>query len=88
MPNTGLLAGQNSPPIQTPDLFPFSGLVQRFLPMNRIRELYQRERSASTASDKATIRKQIEGEGLSRVTITRLSEGVKTRAAACLRLLQ
>src|SRR5882724_8732666 len=42
MPNTGLLAGQNSPPIQSPDLFPFSGLVQRFLPMNRIRELYQR----------------------------------------------
>jgi len=36
----------------------------------------------------ATIRKQIEGEGLSHVTITRLSEGVKTRAAACLRLLQ
>ena len=42
MPNPGLLAGQNSPPIQTPDLFPFRGLVQRLLPMNRIRELYQR----------------------------------------------
>ncbi|MGA7524896.1 MAG: type II toxin-antitoxin system HipA family toxin [Acidobacteriaceae bacterium] len=35
-----------------------------------------------------TIQKQIEGEGLSHVTITRLSERVKTRAAGCLRLLQ
>jgi putative hemolysin len=42
MPNPALLAGQNSPPIQAPDLFPFRGLVQRLLPMNRIRELYQR----------------------------------------------
>jgi len=42
MPNPGLLAGQNSPPIQAPDLFPFRGLVEKFLPMNRIRELYQR----------------------------------------------
>ena len=42
MPNPGLLAGQNSPPIQAPDLFPFRGLVEKFLPMNRIRELYHR----------------------------------------------
>src|SRR5882724_5806520 len=42
MPNPGLLAGQNSPPLQAPDLFPFRGLVQRFLPMDSIRELYQR----------------------------------------------
>jgi putative hemolysin len=42
MPNPALLAGQNSPPIQAPDLFPFRGFVQRLLPMNRIRELYQR----------------------------------------------
>ena len=42
MPNSGLLTGQNNPPIQAPDLFPFRGLVEKFLPMNRIRELYQR----------------------------------------------
>lgn len=42
MPNPGLLTGQNNPPIQAPDLFPFRGLVEKFLPMNRIRELYQR----------------------------------------------
>jgi len=42
MPNPGLLAGQNSPPIQAPDLFPFRGLVEKFLPMTRIRELYKR----------------------------------------------
>ncbi|HSS99951.1 MAG TPA: GNAT family N-acyltransferase [Terriglobales bacterium] len=42
MPNPGLLAGQNSPPIQAPDLFPFRELVEKFLPMSRIRELYQR----------------------------------------------
>jgi|SRR5947207_561182 len=42
MPNPALIADQNSSPIQAPDLFPFRGLVQRFLPMNRIRELYQR----------------------------------------------
>lgn len=42
MPNPGLLTGQNSPPIQAPDLFPFRGLVQRLLPMHRIQELYRR----------------------------------------------
>src|ERR1041385_6674433 len=42
MPNPGLLAGQNSPPIQAPDLFPFRGLVEKSLPINRIRTLYQR----------------------------------------------
>src|ERR1041384_7898392 len=42
MPNPGLLAGQNSSPIQTPDLFPFRRLVEKFLPINRIRELYRR----------------------------------------------
>jgi hypothetical protein len=42
MPNPGLAAGQNSSPIQTPDLLPFRKLVQQLLPMNRIRELYQR----------------------------------------------
>ncbi len=42
MPNFGLLAGQSGPPFQAPDLFPFRGLVQRLLPMNRIRELYRR----------------------------------------------
>jgi putative hemolysin len=42
MANSGLLAGQTGSPVQTPDLFPFRGLVQRFLPMQRIRELYQR----------------------------------------------
>jgi hypothetical protein len=35
----------------------------------------------------ATVQKQIEGEGLSHVTITRLSEAIQTRAAACLGLL-
>jgi putative hemolysin len=42
MPNPALLTGQSSSPIQAPDLFPFRGLVQKLLPMNRIRELYQR----------------------------------------------
>jgi putative hemolysin len=44
MPNPGLLTGQSSSPIQAPDLFPFRGLVEKFLPMNRIREIYQRAR--------------------------------------------
>ena len=42
MPNPGLLAGQSSSPIQPPDHFPFRGLVQKLLPMNRIWELYLR----------------------------------------------
>ncbi len=42
MPNSGLLTGQSSSPVPAPDLFPFRGLVQKLLPMNRIRELYQR----------------------------------------------
>jgi putative hemolysin len=42
MPNLGLLTGQSSSPVQAPDLFPFRRLVQKLLPMNRIRELYQR----------------------------------------------
>ena len=42
MPNPGLLAGQSSSPVQAPDLFPFRRLVQKLLPMNRIRDLYQR----------------------------------------------
>jgi serine/threonine-protein kinase HipA len=35
----------------------------------------------------ATVQKQIEGEGLSHVTITRLREGIKTRGPACLGFL-
>ena len=42
MEDSGLLTGQTGSPVQTPDLFPFGGIVQRFLPMQRIRELYQR----------------------------------------------
>jgi putative hemolysin len=44
MPNPVLLAGQgrSGPAVQSPDLFPFRRLTQRFLPMQRIRELYRR----------------------------------------------
>ncbi len=44
MPNPGLLAAQGStgPSIGGPDRFPFRGLVQRFLPLERIRELHRR----------------------------------------------
>ena len=44
---------------------------------------------ASTLPDHATdVQKQIEGEGLSHATITRLSERLKMRASACQKLLQ
>jgi putative hemolysin len=44
MPLSGLLAGQGPsfPFRQDPDLFPFRGFLQQFLPMMRVRELYQR----------------------------------------------
>src|SRR5579871_1900195 len=44
MPNSGLLAeqGATGAPLQNPDLFPFRKLAQRFLPINRVRELYRR----------------------------------------------
>lgn len=48
MANPGLLAAKGQPgssfpsPSQSPDLFPFGGLAQRLLPMERIRELYRR----------------------------------------------
>jgi hypothetical protein len=44
---------------------------------------------ASTLPDHATdVQKQIEEEGLSHATITKLSERLKTRASACQKLLQ
>jgi putative hemolysin len=44
MPISGLLAAQGSsgPAIHSPDLFPFRGLAQRFLPLERVRRLYRR----------------------------------------------
>ena len=44
MPISGLKAStsQTGPSLQRPDLFPFRGLVQRLLPLERIRELYRR----------------------------------------------
>lgn len=44
MPTSGLLAapGQSGPAFQSPDLFPFRGLFQRLLPLERIREIYRR----------------------------------------------
>ena len=44
MPTFGLLSDQRRSPLsrQNPGLFPFGGLAQRLLPMQRIRELYQR----------------------------------------------
>jgi putative hemolysin len=44
MPASGLLAaqGQTGPAFQSPDPFPFRGLAQRFLPLQRIREIYRR----------------------------------------------
>jgi len=44
MPISGLQAStsQTGPSLQRPDPFPFRGLVQRLLPIERIRELYRR----------------------------------------------
>jgi putative hemolysin len=43
MPIPGFLTAPNSgSPIQSPDLFPFRGLAQRFLPLERVRQLYRR----------------------------------------------
>jgi putative hemolysin len=44
MPSSEVLAGriQGSSPGQDPDLFPFANMVQKLLPMERIRELYRR----------------------------------------------
>jgi putative hemolysin len=44
MPTSGLLTEPNRSDLspQSPDLFPFGGLVDRFLPLPRIRELYRR----------------------------------------------
>jgi putative hemolysin len=44
MPVSGWFAEQDriGSPVQSPDLFPFKSVVQRLLPMERIRELYRR----------------------------------------------
>jgi len=44
MPDLGLLAapGQPASPVQSPDLFPFQRIMRRFMPMERVRELYRR----------------------------------------------
>src|SRR5215469_11465962 len=44
MPNAGLLAqqGQTGSSGQNPDLFPFRRMLQRFMPMQRVLDLYRR----------------------------------------------
>ena len=43
MPNSGLLAPtQPASPLQSPDLFPFQRFARRFMPLERVRELYRR----------------------------------------------
>ncbi len=43
MPNLGLLTpAQPGAPVQSPDLFPFQRFVRRFMPLERVRQLYRR----------------------------------------------
>jgi putative hemolysin len=50
MPNTDLRTGMPSPATGDPELFPFRKVMQRFLPMQRLRELYSRARSGESES--------------------------------------
>ena len=76
MADSGLLAGQTGSPVQTPDLFPFGGLVQRFLPMQRIRELYQRAQQPVNRSllenvlSEMRVKYEVAGADLARVPTT------------------
>jgi serine/threonine-protein kinase HipA len=51
--------------------------------MERIRTM-----AASFPDHETSIRNELEAEGLSHITMTRLAQGLKARAAACLRLIQ
>lgn len=52
MPDLGLLAapGQPASPVQSPDLFPFQRFMRRFMPMERVRELYRRAQQPANRS--------------------------------------
>jgi len=50
MPDLGLLAIPGQPPVQSPDLFPFQRLMRRFIPMERVRELYRRAQQPANRS--------------------------------------
>jgi len=76
MADSGFLAGQTGSPVQTPDLFPFGGIVQRFLPMQRIRELYQRAQQPVNRSllenvlGEMRVKYEVAGADLARVPTT------------------
>jgi putative hemolysin len=50
MPNSAFLAPETSPAFHAPDLFPFNGWAQRFLPLERIREIYRRAQQPASRS--------------------------------------
>src|ERR1700730_3745119 len=77
MPVSGWFAEQDriGSPVQSPDLFPFKSVVQRLLPMERIRELYRRAQQPVNRSlldnvlSEMRVEDQVTDSDLSRIPI-------------------
>ncbi len=72
MPDPDLRLPPDQIPAQSPDLFPFRKVVQRFLPMNRVRELYRRAQTGergllANLLDAMRVEFQVSASDLSRI---------------------
>jgi len=77
MPNLGLTAPQPAPPpVSSPELFPFQRLIQRLMPLERVRDLYRRAQRPTSRSilenvlSEMRVECRISGSDLARIPTT------------------